>query len=80
MAFLFPIKQIGLVKFSSEYSAKIAKGTSTTNTLQQLAWNVDEIGRLIDSGRKAHVEIQLTLWRMVVKTWQTPELIISYHK
>ena len=78
MAFLFPIKQIGLVKFSSEYSAKIAKGTSTTNTLQQLAWNVDEIGRLIDSG--PHVEIQLTLWRMVVKTWLTPELIISYHK
>ena len=30
-------------------------------TLHQLAWNVDEIGRLIDIGRKARVEIQCLL-------------------
>lgn len=46
---------------SNEYSTKIAKGSSPTNTLYQLAWNVDEIGRLIDSGRKARVEVQCLL-------------------
>ena len=52
---------LGLVEVSNEYSAKIAKGSSPTNTLYQLAWNVYEIGRQIDSGCKARVEVQCLL-------------------
>ena len=57
----FRFSVTGLEKVSEDYSSKIAKGTSTTNTLYQLALNVDEIGRLIDSGRKISVEIQCLL-------------------
>ena len=35
---------VGLAKFFSEYSLKVAKGTSTTNSFHQLAWDADEIG------------------------------------
>lgn len=49
------------MKYSNEYSAKIAKGTSTANSLHHLAWNVDEIGRLIELGHKARVELQVIL-------------------
>ena len=51
-------RALALEKTSCEYSAKVKAGTGTTNTMHSLAWNVDEMGRLIESGRKARVEIQ----------------------
>ncbi len=50
---------IALEKTSCDYSAKIKAGTSITSTIHALAWSVDELGRLIESGRKAHVELQI---------------------
>lgn len=34
-------------------------GNSTTNVLHALAWSVDELQRLIESGRKSNVDIQV---------------------
>lgn len=61
MAIYQLIIRTAYLKMSDEYATKVAKGTSTTNTLHQLAWNVDEISRLIDSGRKTRVEVQCLL-------------------
>lgn len=46
---------------SDEYSAKVKAGTSATSTMHSLAWSVDELGRLIESSRKARVEVQALL-------------------
>ena len=48
-----------LEKKSREYSTKVVSGTATTSILHSLAWNVDELQRLIEAGRKSHVEIQV---------------------
>lgn len=58
---LVPLLCIAHQKVSHGYATKIATGTSTTNTLHQLAWNVDEISRLIVWRRKARAEVQCLL-------------------
>lgn len=52
---------VALENVSQEYSAKLDAGTSTTKILHSLAWSVDEIGRLIDLGRKVHVQVQILI-------------------
>ena len=52
-------RALALEKISCEHSAKVKAGTGTTNTMHSLAWNVNEMGRLIEAGRKARVEIQV---------------------
>lgn len=46
-------------KTPDNYSAKLDAGTGTNNTLHALAWSVDELQRLIQSGTKATVELQV---------------------
>ena len=53
------ILYIALKKKSDDYSAKLDAATGTNNTLHSLAWSVDELQRLIQSGTKATVELQV---------------------
>ena len=48
-------------RVSDDFATKRSSGTSTNNVLHQLAWNVDEISRLTESGRKARTGMQCLL-------------------
>lgn len=52
---------LGLETKSSTYSAKVDAGTASTSVLHSLAWSVDELQRLLESARKAHVEVQVVI-------------------
>lgn len=47
-----------LTSASKEYSTKLAGGKATEKTLRTLAWNVDDLTRLNEDGRKLLVDIR----------------------
>ena len=47
-----------LADANSEYSARVASGNTTEKKLHSLAWNVDDLSRLNENGRKYLVEVQ----------------------
>ena len=57
----FIIIHVALEKTNTEYNTKLAKGKAQEKILRQLAWKVDELQRLNESGRKIVTESSVTM-------------------
>lgn len=55
------IIHVALEKTNKEYSTKLAEEKAQEKILRQLAWRVDELERLNESGRKIVTEISVTM-------------------